>query len=94
LIWDRARIHTSKKVRTYLSGHPEIEVELLPAYSPELKPGEYCHGNAKQNLKNARPTRKSEMRSYWIGALLACNINMTSCSVSFTEQVFLLGNSG
>ena len=63
LIWDRARIHISKKVRTYLSNHPEIEVELLPAYSPELNPEEYCHGNVKQGLKNAHPTCKSEMRS-------------------------------
>jgi transposase len=63
LIWDRARIHTSKKARTYLSDHPEIEVEFLPAYSPELNPEEYCHGNVKQGLKNARPTCKSEMRS-------------------------------
>ena len=63
LIWDRARIHSSKKVRAYLSDHPEIEVELLPAYSPELNPEEYCHGNVKQGLKNARPTYKSEMRS-------------------------------
>jgi transposase len=63
LIWDRARIHLSKKVRTYLSDHPEIDVELLPAYSPELNPEEYCHGNVKQGLKNARPTGKTEMRS-------------------------------
>src|SRR5512143_328891 len=40
-----------------------IDVELLPAYSPELNPEEYCHGNVKQGLKNARPTCKSEMRS-------------------------------
>ena len=63
LIWDRARIHTSKKVRAYLSDHPDVEVEFLPAYSPELNPEEYCHGNVKQGLKNARPTCKSEMRS-------------------------------
>jgi len=63
LIWDRALIHTSKKVRTYLSDYPEIEVEFLPAYSPELNPEEYCHGNVKHGLKNALPTSKSEMRS-------------------------------
>lgn len=63
LIWDRARIHTSKKVRNYLSDHPEIYVEFLPAYSPELNPEEYCHGNVKQGLKNARPICKTEMRS-------------------------------
>lgn len=63
LIWDRARIHTSKKVRDYLSKHPEIHVELLPAYAPELNPEEYCHGNIKHHLKNARPSNKNEIRT-------------------------------
>jgi transposase len=62
LIWDRARIHTSKKVQGYLSEHPEIHVELLPAYAPELNPEEYCHGNVKQHLRNARPSNKNEIR--------------------------------
>ena len=43
--------------------NPEILIEELPAYSPELNPEEYCHGNVKKGLKNARPTCKSEMRS-------------------------------
>jgi putative transposase len=63
LIWDRARIHTSKKVQRYLTNHSDIYVELLPAYSPELNPEEYCHGLVKQGLKNARPTYKDEIRS-------------------------------
>jgi len=63
LIWDRARIHTSKKVKKYLANHPEIRVELLPAYAPELNPEEYCHGNVKQHLRNARPSNKQEIRS-------------------------------
>ena len=63
LIWDRARIHTSQKTQGYLSKHPEIHVELLPAYAPELNPEEFCHGNIKQHLRNARPSKKSEIRS-------------------------------
>ena len=63
LIWDRARIHISKKVKDYLSEHPEIHVELLPAYAPELNPEEYCHGNVKQHLRNARPSNKFEICS-------------------------------
>lgn len=63
LIWDRARIHLSRKVQSYLSNHPEICVQLLPPYAPELNPEEYCHGNVKQGLKNARPLHKTEMRS-------------------------------
>jgi transposase len=63
LIWDRASIHISKKTRNYLREHPEIMVEELPAYAPELNPEEYCHGNVKQRLKNARPANKTEIRS-------------------------------
>jgi transposase len=62
LIWDRARTHKSKKTQAYLSAHPEIHVEELPAYAPELNPEEYCHGNVKNHLKNARPTNKAEIR--------------------------------
>lgn len=63
LIWDRASIHLSKKTQSYLCAHPEIMVEELPAYAPELNPEEYCHGNVKQHLKNARPASKTEIRS-------------------------------
>jgi transposase len=63
LIWDRARVHTSKATQAYLVEHPEIIVELLPPYAPELNPEEYCHGNVKQQLKNARPAHKAQMRT-------------------------------
>ena len=42
LIWDGSSIHSkSRKVRAYLAGHPEIVVETLPGYAPELNPVEY-----------------------------------------------------
>lgn len=63
LIWDQARIHLSKITKAYLHEQPEIHVEELPAYAPELNPEEYCHGNVKQHLKNARPASKQEIRS-------------------------------
>jgi transposase len=62
LIWDRARTHKSKKTQTYLAAHTEISVEELPPYAPELNPEEFCHGNVKNHLKNARPADKTEMR--------------------------------
>jgi len=62
LIWDRARTHKSKATQAYLATHTEISVEELPAYAPELNPEEYCHGNVKNHLKNARPADKIEMR--------------------------------
>jgi len=63
LIWDRASIHKSNKTRAYLQQHPEIRVEELPAYAPQLNPEEYCHGNVKQHLKNACPETKAEIRA-------------------------------
>jgi transposase len=61
-IWDRSRTHQSKKTQAFLAAHPEIHVEELPAYAPEVNPEEYCHGNVKHHLKNARPTNKIEIR--------------------------------
>ncbi len=63
LIWDRARTHKSKKTQAFLAAHPEICIEELPAYAPELNPEEYCHGNVKHHLKNARPANKTQMRN-------------------------------
>jgi transposase len=63
LIWDRARTHRSKITKAYLEKHPEILIEELPAYAPELNPEEYCHGHVKQGLQNARPACKKDMRS-------------------------------
>ena len=54
LIWDRARTHKSKKTQAYLTAHTEISVEDLPPYALELNPEEFCHGNVKNHLKNAR----------------------------------------
>ncbi len=62
LIWDGARIHTSRETQAYLEAHPEIIVEPLPPYAPEINPEEFCHGNVKQRLKNALPPNKQSMR--------------------------------
>jgi transposase len=63
LIWDRARIHLSKIATAYLQEHPEIFLEELPAYAPQLNPEEYCHGNVKQRLRNARPKSTEKIRA-------------------------------
>jgi transposase len=62
-LWDRAQIHRSNKVKAYLAQHPEIIVEWLPAYAPELNPEEYCHGNVKEQLRNVTPASREELRS-------------------------------
>ena len=62
LIWDGARIHNSKATQAYLAAHPEIDVEPLPPYAPDLNPEEYCHGNVKRRLQNVTPAEKRAMR--------------------------------
>jgi transposase len=55
VIWDRSPTHRSKLVKTYLKAHPQIHIEELPPYAPQINPEEYCHGNIKQHLKNINP---------------------------------------
>jgi transposase len=55
VIWDRLQAHRSSEVKSYLGQHPEIMVEELPGYAPDLNPEEECHGNVKQHLINATP---------------------------------------
>ncbi len=62
LIWDRASIHKSKATRAFLQAHPEILVEVLPAYAPDLNPEEHCHGNVKARIRNATPADTAEVR--------------------------------
>lgn len=58
IVWDGASIHKSRKTQAYLDAHPEIRIEPLPPYAPEVNPEEYCRGNAKQHLRNITPRYK------------------------------------
>ena len=62
LICDHAPIHISETALRYLFEHPEIIVEPLPKYAPELNPEEYCHGNVKKHLANAVPADVTVLR--------------------------------
>jgi transposase len=62
LICDWAHIHTGMPALGYFLDHPEIIVEPLPKYAPELNPEEYCHGNVKTNAADATPTDRMDIR--------------------------------
>jgi transposase len=62
IIWDRLQAHRSRVVKGFLAEHPEIDVEWLPAYAPELNPEEGCHGNVKDGMKGATPETEREIR--------------------------------
>ncbi|HWT84016.1 MAG TPA: transposase, partial [Candidatus Methylomirabilis sp.] len=49
-------------VKDFLADHSEIDVEWLPSYAPELNPEEECHGNVKQQMRNATPETEAEIR--------------------------------
>ena len=50
LIWDQARWHTSKKVRTWLDDHERIETYLLPVRSTEANPMEDIWRELKERV--------------------------------------------
>jgi transposase len=52
VVLDRSKPHQSKCVERYIADHPDILLEWLPPYAPELNPEEYCHGQVKQRMRN------------------------------------------
>lgn len=64
VLWDRARAHCSRLVRDYVDstdGH--INIELLPAYAPELNPVEFLWAWLKRHaLANFCPDTLGELR--------------------------------
>ena len=55
IIWDRINIHRAGVVARYLATKPNLSVEYLPAYAPELNPVEYVWGYLKTNPLANRP---------------------------------------
>lgn len=64
LIWDRSPVHRSNVVKDFLARHPNIHIEWLPPYAPELNPEEYCHGNVKRRMRNGVYHSKAEIRKH------------------------------
>jgi transposase len=64
VIWDGSNIHSkSLKVRAYLATHPEIAIETLPGYAPELNPDEGVWGWTKYGrLANLAAANTDQLR--------------------------------
>ena len=65
MIVDNLRVHHSKQVRAWLKGkEARIELEHLPAYSPELNPDEYLNHDVKTNVhRRSMPRGMGELRA-------------------------------
>jgi transposase len=62
IVWNRLQAHRSKVVKAFLAEHPEVVVEWLPGYAPELNAEEDCHSNVKDRMKGATPETEEEIR--------------------------------
>ena len=64
LVWDRGVVHDrSVDVQAYLAKHPGIVTEKLPAYAPELNPGEQVWTNTKYGrMANFVPHNTTALR--------------------------------
>jgi len=72
-------------VKAFLEKHPNIHVEYLPAFAPELNLEEYCHGNVKRRMKNAVLHSKRKSVVLWIKVLLDYGNGQTPCSAAFSN---------
>ena len=72
VVWDRHKIHSrAKAVTAYLAEHPEIAVEDLPAYAPQLNPDEWVWGWTKYGrLGNLAAWDTDQLWNWVIDALV------------------------
>lgn len=49
IVWDRLSSHRALVLRRWLQSHPQIHLEFLPPYAPELNPVEYLWSYLKNN---------------------------------------------
>lgn len=64
IVWDGLQAHRSAVVKQYLGRHPEIDIEPLPSYAPEINAEEYCHGYIKRRISNAIHETAAEIRDH------------------------------
>jgi transposase len=63
IIGERLNAHRAVIVQDYIAAHPNLAVEWLPPYAPDVNPEEGCHGNIKQHLRNAAPATTHDIRA-------------------------------
>jgi transposase len=72
VIWDRHKIHSkAKAVKAFLAEHPEVVVEDLPAYAPQLNPDEWVWNWTKYGrLTNLAAWNTDELWDWIVDALV------------------------
>ena len=62
-IADNLPVHHGKRVKEWVAGKPDITLEFIPSYSPELNADEYLNRDLKKNLNAKRmPKNLAELK--------------------------------
>jgi len=71
VIWDRHNIHSrARLVKDWLAGEPDVVLEDLPSYAPQLNPDEMVWGWLKYGrLANLAPKDVAELRDHLLTEL-------------------------
>jgi transposase len=73
VVWDRGSMHKGPAIRAVQADFPRLEIELLPAYAPELNPVEQIWTYAKwHKLSNFAPRDTAELEERLFEELDAC----------------------
>ncbi len=66
IVWDGLPVHKSRLVRQYVDSlNGAIQLEVMPAYAPELNPVEYIWGHLKhRELGNFCPSNLGQLSHY------------------------------
>ncbi len=66
IVWDGLPVHKSRLVRDYVDGlNGAIQLEVMPAYAPELNPVEYIWGHLKhRELGNFCPSSLGQLSHF------------------------------
>ena len=64
---DNVRFHHAKSLKSFLEAHPELQIEYLPAYSPDLNPVERVWWYMRKNITHNRylNSLKERIAKFW-----------------------------
>lgn len=83
-ILDNASWHKTDVIKNYLARSPNVKVEYLPPYSPELNPIETCWKITRANITNSRFYKNLEvlqeaLEEFWTNNFFMLNVSNYLC---------------
>jgi transposase len=64
VITDNLSVHHGERVKTWVNGQPNLTLEFIPSYSPELNADEYLNRDLKKNVNAKRmPRNLAELKA-------------------------------